>query len=159
MNNVIISPCTKYRYFLSSHISEQKKTLTFVMLNPSIANALEDDPTIKRCKGFCKSLGYGTLNVVNLFAHISPDPWELYKTDDPVGPENTEHLLKAAESSQMIICAWGTKGTINKQNENILNLLKGFDLHALKITKHKHPSHPLYLKAESTPILFREKAH
>jgi len=129
------------------------------MLNPSIANALEDDPTIKRCKDFCNRLEYGTLNVVNLFARISPDPWVLNNQEDNVGPENLEHILKTAHSSDMIICAWGTKGTIRNQSENIINLLKDFDLYALKITKHGHPSHPLYLRADSKPVLFREKTH
>ncbi|MDR9403044.1 MAG: DUF1643 domain-containing protein [Halothece sp. Uz-M2-17] len=44
--------------------------ITFIMLNPSRANATVDDPTIRRCLGFAQDWGHGSLAVVNLFAAL-----------------------------------------------------------------------------------------
>lgn len=158
----IISPCGNYRYFLSRKIGESKKTLTFIMLNPSrddaIDDAIDDDPTIKRCVGFCQSLGYGTLHVVNLFAFRSPDPSELLNAEDPIGEENLKFVKNTVQNSDMTICAWGTNGSIKNQDKVILNLLGDFDLYALKITKYNFPSHPLYLSADLKPVLFQKKS-
>ncbi len=158
-NEAVISPCNNYRYFLSRLISLDQKVLTFIMLNPSTADAVDDDPTIRRCIGFCDSLGYGTLQVVNLFAYRSTDPSELLTAEDPVGIENLEFVKNTVQKSDMIICAWGTKGSIKNQNKVIINHLKNFDLYALKITKGGHPSHPLYLKSDLKPMLFNKQTH
>ncbi|HNQ92807.1 MAG TPA: DUF1643 domain-containing protein [Alphaproteobacteria bacterium] len=154
----IISPCKKYRYFLNREIKSEGKTLTFIMLNPSTADASDDDPTIRRCIGFCNSLGYSKLNVVNLFAFRSTNPKELLKVNDPVGPENLSYIEKTIHSSDMVICAWGAKySSIKNQDKHILSLLKHYDLYALKVTKNGCPHHPLRLSSDLRPILFRKK--
>lgn len=85
--------------------------VTFVMLNPSTANAHQDDPTIRRCIGFAKSLGGTGLAVVNLYAFRATSPADLWTTPDPVGPNNDHHLAlfleMAARYDFPIIAAWG----------------------------------------------------
>lgn len=157
--DAIISSCGKYRYFLSRVVGNSEKILTFIMLNPSTANAIDDDPTIRRCLSFCTSLGYGILHVVNLFAYRSTNPSELLIVENPVGKENLDFIKNVVQNSDMTICAWGTKGSIKNQDKFIINFLKNFDLYALKITKNGHPSHPLYLKSDLKPILFNKKAN
>ena len=44
-----ISTCEKYRYQLWRKWDEGKKCLVFIMLNPSTADAENNDPTITRC--------------------------------------------------------------------------------------------------------------
>jgi len=52
-----ISPCGKYRYFLSREIGQELGVATFIMLNPSTADATKNDPTIRKCMGFARKWG------------------------------------------------------------------------------------------------------
>ena len=49
-------------------LQRDRQTVSFIMLNPSRADAEVNDPTITRCINFALSWGYGRLEVVNLFA-------------------------------------------------------------------------------------------
>lgn len=61
--DAIISVCGKFRYVLEREWALHGKTLTWCMLNPSTADALDDDPTIRKCIGFSKRWGFGSLVV------------------------------------------------------------------------------------------------
>ena len=58
-----------YRYLLWREWNSSSKTISFIMLNPSRADASFNDPTITRCINFAKFWGYGRLEVVNLFTY------------------------------------------------------------------------------------------
>ena len=94
-SDAVISDCGKYRYRLTRKWG-YGRPCGFIMLNPSTADALHDDPTIRRCVGFAKAWGCGALIVVNLFAVRATSPREMMRADDPVGPENKEHVQRAA---------------------------------------------------------------
>lgn len=70
--NAVISACGRYRYLLTRQVRPGSRTATFVMLNPSTADATSDDPTIRRCSGFARRLGCGKLVILNLFAVRQP---------------------------------------------------------------------------------------
>ena len=53
------SPCELYRYDLTRIWNEAAPKLLFIMLNPSTATELKNDPTIERCEQRSKALGYG----------------------------------------------------------------------------------------------------
>ena len=55
----------KYRYYLTRVWDYKKPTLLFIMLNPSIADSKNDDPTILRVVNFAEYWGYGGIYVVN----------------------------------------------------------------------------------------------
>lgn len=76
-----------YRYILGRKWDEKKPQVTFVMLNPSTADAQQDDPTLGKCIKFATSWDYGSLEVVNLFAYRATKPCELRKVSDPIGPK------------------------------------------------------------------------
>ena len=44
----IFSSCKFYRFFLTRKIQEENRTLLFIGLNPSIADALFDDQTLRK---------------------------------------------------------------------------------------------------------------
>lgn len=123
------------------------KTVAFIMLNPSTGDAVEDDPTIRRCKGFAQSWGYTKLVVVNLFAYRSTNPDELRQIDDPVGRDNMIHVLGEAAAADMVVCAWGALGPLRDQAVIVLQRLtaRRIVLHCLGRTKGGHPRHPLYV--------------
>src|SRR5688500_18287560 len=104
-----LSACGRYRYHLERRWATH--VLPIVMLNPSTADAEIDDPTIRRCMGFAKRDGYGGIAVCNLYALRSPSPDDLWRADDPYGPDNGEALrrlaLYASVNTLPILCAWG----------------------------------------------------
>ena len=53
------SPCETYRYALTRVWDETAPKLLFIMLNPSTATELKNDPTIERCERRARALGYG----------------------------------------------------------------------------------------------------
>src|ERR1019366_833740 len=83
-----------YRYSLWRRVGESRRRVLFVMLNPSTADAIVDDPTIRRCMGFARTWGFGELEVCNLFAYRSPCPSALLRAADPVGPSNDRALRR-----------------------------------------------------------------
>lgn len=163
--NAIISACGKYRYKLTRQVGPGNRTATFIMLNPSTADASNDDPTIRRCIGFARQWGCGRLLVLNLFAVRATDPVDMKKADDPVGPDNKEwfdcslrDLGKpfAAYGLGPVVCGWGVHGSYMDQDLTVLGWLEalGMEPRALGITKEGHPKHPLYLSSASALIPF-----
>lgn len=141
-----------FRYGLWRRFLEKGPTLMFVMLNPSKADELKNDPTITRCEGFARDLGFARLVVGNLFAFRSTDQRNLKWVEDPVGPDNDAWLIKLRKMSQMCICAWGVNGGLLGQDHHVMVMLRELGpLHCLKKTKTGKPGHPLYLKAELKP--------
>lgn len=147
--SAIISDCGLYRYFLSRKWSEGKKLL-IIGLNPSIADATIDDPTIRRCIGFAKRDGFGELWMANLFAFRSTDPKGLQLAKDPIGSENNRYLLNLNLEADLTVIAWGTLGTLMDRDKEVLKMLK--NIKCFGKTKDGHPKHPLYL-AGNTPII------
>lgn len=152
LKSAVLSDCGKYRYSLTRIVGQAPGTVGFIMLNPSIADAVDDDPTIRRCTGFTHRWGYGRFEVVNLFAWRGTDPAALPYVDDPIGVLNNEAIMETAKRCNLIVCAWGTKGRHLRRDLDVLHLLRGFDLHALKITKSGDPGHPLYLPYHLPPV-------
>ena len=145
-----LSSDRRYRYRLSRLWADGPR-VTFVMLNPSTADETADDPTLRRCLGFAKAWGYGGLEVVNLYALRATDPIELWKSDDPVGPENDRYLREAGASGAPLVAAWGAHAKRARVQE-VLSI-PGFDrLTCLRVTKMGYPSHPLYLPKALKPV-------
>lgn len=68
------SPCGRYRWWLERLWEPGGSRLLFIGLNPSHADHRRDDPTLRRLVAFAAGWGYGSLEVLNLFALVSPDP-------------------------------------------------------------------------------------
>jgi len=147
----IFDTMKRYRYSLLRQWNPMEKRICFVMLNPSTADDVSNDPTVTRCETFSRGWGYGSLEVVNLFACRATDPRELRKVPDPIGPENDAYIELAAKRAAMVIVAWGTHGSLYHRDRDVKMLLRGFTLYCLGTTKHGHPKHPLYLKGSAVP--------
>jgi hypothetical protein len=152
-NGGVLSSCERYRYSLAREWDRGTPPLTFVMLNPSTADATLDDPTIGRCIGFAKDRGYGAVRVLNLFAFRATDPGEMMAAPDPVGPDNDQHIreafVSAAEAGAPVIAAWGVNGVHGGRDATVRALATecGVTLMCLGTTKDGHPRHPLYVPA------------
>ena len=157
--NAVISACGRYRYLLTRQVGPGPRAATFIMLNPSMADATNDDPTIRRCIGFVRQWGCGRLAVLNLFAFRAIDPADLKRAENPVGPENRdwfERTLIDDIASGPVVCGWGVHGQHRGQDGVGLGWLRAFGVQplALGVTKDGHPRHPLYLPkaAELAPF-------
>lgn len=110
-DGAVISECGHYRYWLERWLGPAlsfSPPVVFAMCNPSTADAVNDDATIRKCKGFTSRLGFSRMVVVNLFAYRSRYPKDLLKTQDPHGPDNRRWVSHAcADSGAVIIAAWG----------------------------------------------------
>jgi len=122
------------------------------MLNPSTADERILDPTVRRCVGYAMAWGFGSIEIVNLFALRSTDPSELYHADDPVGPDNDLAVLWCASCCSIAVAAWGTHGQHLDRGREVVELLKGkAALKYLRLTKSGEPNHPLYLPKDLKP--------
>lgn len=151
MSSAIISPCGKYRYVLRRSIPSVirwHRPALFIMLNPSVADATVNDPTIRRCMRFAERWGMTQLTVVNLFAFRATDPSELKFAEDPVGPENDKYIEEEIQkhSIGIIVAAWGAHPFPEERAEEIIKKFGPFQ--CLGTTKAGRPKHPLYIKSE-----------
>lgn len=152
IKNAIIDDTGKYRYLLTRTWDENLPPAVFVMLNPSTANAEEDDPTIRRCVNFAKKWDLGGIKVVNVFAYRATNPKELFKVKEPIGIENEKYIREAVINAGIIILAWGSSCTKLKSGyRKVKEILKDYETHCLGITKDGFPKHPLYLKGTTMP--------
>lgn len=136
-----------YRYYLWREWDAAAPTVTFVLLNPSTADAEHDDPTLRRCVGFARRWGCGRLELLNLFALRATSPAELRRAADPVGPEN-DTILRAARG--VIVVGWGNHGALHGRDREVLGLLG--EVLVLGFTKQGQPRHPLYVRGDWSPL-------
>ncbi|NYJ75100.1 DUF1643 domain-containing protein [Allobranchiibius huperziae] len=148
-----ICGCGRHRYRLSRRWgSKGGPTATFIMLNPSTADADVDDPTIRRCIGFARREGCTGLVVVNLYAWRATKPADLWTADDPVGPENDEAISGALRLARLhggpVIAAWGAHARSDRVGA-VRELTRGVvALTCLGVTEGGHPRHPLYVRGD-----------
>jgi len=155
-NECVFSSDRKYRYSLR-HISRSVpaiKLCTWIGLNPSIANEMRLDSTLRRIQRFSDAWGYTGFIMTNLFALVSTDPKQLYAEADPVGPENDRYLLQAARETHLVVAAWGAIGGLKNRCMHVLELLAAMDLVCLGTTKGGYPCHPLYVARDTRPVRY-----
>jgi hypothetical protein len=147
----IISVCGRYRYSLTRTLDDaNQRSILWVMLNPSTADASTDDRTIGRLRGFSQRWGFGAFTVVNLYALRSPNPADLWAADDPIGPDNDSHIERAAMNHETCVVAWGG----NAESEHaaaVHSVLARFHDHVmcLGVVASGAPKHPLYVHSET----------
>lgn len=124
----------------------------FIMLNPSTADEIVSDPTVRRCISFAHSWGMAGIDVVNLYALISSDPSALWNDRDPIGPDNDARILSAATRAQIVVAAWGSCPRALDRATHVLEVLLNVALTCFGLTHAGDPKHPLYLAA-STPLM------
>lgn len=153
INSAVISPCGRYRYRLERSGPGHGST-AIIMVNPSTADAWVDDATIRKLRGFGARHLWGRLIVGNLFALRATDVRELGRVDDPVGPENDEHLRRIAQDADHVVVAWGRRDKLPLRCRGRLRAVTElFSYHTLfcigPTCKDGEPQHPLMLNYNS----------
>ena len=145
-----ISESGKYRYSLERRwegANDISRFVLWVMLNPSTADGLVDDPTIRRCIDFTQRLGMNRMIVVNLYPYRSTDPKLLRDlTPEERYGDNGIVLRRWMRdpTPKIIVAAWGS----NRIDAVPIPLL-GRMLFSFGRTTKGEPRHPLYLRADT----------
>lgn len=151
----ILSEDKRYRYTLIRHVAHNKRLATFIMLNPSTADATQDDPTIRRCMSFAEDWYCGQLAVVNLFAFRATKPNEMRRAADPVGLDNDIYIARLARRATVLICAWGALGSFRNRDRDVMKLLSlspKIRPMCFGTTIEGFPRHPLYVAGDTRLI-------
>jgi len=130
--------------------------------NPSTANAEQDDPTSRRGIGFAQRWNAGRMVFVNPFAGIATQPIDLWKMDDPVGPDNTSHIaavaLEVTNSKGFFVFAWGAisppavlRDKVREHLHDVEVSVRAYcvDIRCFGRTQSGDPRHPLYLRNDT----------
>jgi hypothetical protein len=139
------------------------------MLNPSTADDVFDDATIRRCVGFAKRWGFSGIVVTNLFAYRATQPKDL-KTllqisggwHQAVGHDNTAHLEREAKNARAIVCAWGDNCESlpeysSHRDLDVIAMLRLYDLFCIRRTLKGNPAHPVRERYTGAPQMFCPK--
>lgn len=153
-STAIFSDCERYRYLLTRTWDVDGKRALFIMLNPSTADEIKNDPTVERCERRARTLGYGSFRVCNIFAFRATDPKVMRAEPDPVGPDNDRSIEESCEWADQIICAWGTHGAHLKRGAAVTEIVRksGASPYHLGLSKEGHPKHPLYIAYAQQPM-------
>lgn len=155
-SSAIISPDGVYRYRLERQCEGDGSTV-IIMVNPSTANAEEDDATIRKLRGFANRYQWGRIIVGNLFAFRSTDVRALASAPDPVGPDNGYRLAEMFLDAQRAVFAWGPAAKLPRrlrdQWREVDRICRAMHLEPMSIgepARDGHPCHPLMLPYERT---------
>lgn len=155
----ILSLDGKYRYRLERQCPGEGKTVV-IMVNPSTADHLIDDHTIRKLRGFGERRLWGRIIVGNLFAYRATDVRALGMVEDPVGPDNDDCLRQMfKEADDRVILAWGSLNKIPEPMRfrvtEVFRMAEGSGAtvsHLGDLTKCGQPKHPLMLGYD-TPLV------
>jgi len=162
------SPCRRYRYTLTITWDETKPLAAFIGLNPSTADEVQDDPTIRRCRDFAQQWGCGGMVMLNLFAFRATNPEVMKAEEYPIEHDYYANLLTGlvrpivehnenlpGSPNGPIVACWGTHGDSHKYHPNFGHwVIRRFAwvyrgtpaLQCLGQNADGTPKHPLYLK-------------
>lgn len=138
------------------------KLCTFLLLNPSTADAETDDPTTVRCMSYARYWRYDGVRLVNLVGFRATDPRDMYdwfaqQTHTGLS-EHVKHAVSGAVApdSQKVIVAHGNLPPIMREHAFKVSaaIMMRRNLHALKLNKDGSPAHPLYLPGDLCPRLY-----
>lgn len=168
-----------YRWWLTRDWGAAGPQVCWIMLNPSSANSVQEDPTLHRIIGFSRRWGFGRLVVVNLYPFRSPNPAECKRWADweSNGPDyyardamyhNEDQVVRFAKASRLVVAAWGAAPWAADYANHIVEAIsEGVEpypmLHCLGTTAAGSPTHPLArgkhrVPDDQQPILWRDCA-
>lgn len=152
-STAVYSPDERYRYLLTRIWQPGGLRALFIMLNPSTATEVQNDPTVERCQRRAMALGFGGFRVVNIFAFRATDPRVMKAQADPVGPGNDAAIADSLDWADQVVAAWGTHGAHRDRGAAVERLIRaaGVVPQVLALTRAGHPQHPLYIGYDRQP--------
>lgn len=130
---------------------DSRKWCMWLLMNPSTADDVQLDPTLRRCAGYSRAWGYGGMLVANVCSWRCPVPEALARTEAWLLHEiNQDAIRTLAEEADIIVCGWGSCRHVKPCR---LPSLSGFEskIYALQVNRDGNPTHPLYLRRDLHP--------
>jgi hypothetical protein len=164
--SAIFSNCGAYRYRLERQIDMfGGPPVAFCLHNPSTAGAINEDRTSQRGIGFARRWSCSRLLYVNVWAGNATRPRDLWSMDDPVGPDNDQHIenvaREVAAAGGLLVGAWGRvcpparlRGEAYARLRRVQEIIADCrcDLRALGVNDDGSPKHPLYVKGSAALV-------
>jgi len=147
------SECRKYRYALWRIWDRTKPLVMVVGLNPSTANEMDADPTIRSVGRIAKNNGYGGFYMMNCFPYVSTNPDDLKDFGNTA--TNDYWLCKIAGMCECVVFAWGSFAVVKELGRDVEMAGMFPTAKALYVNKNGSPKHPLYCKSDTRLIDFK----
>lgn len=151
-----ISKCGKFRTRLWRVWDKSRRTLTWIMLNPSTADGSVDDPTALKCVGFAMMWGYGAIEIINLYDYRATDPKDLEAAGWPSSENNFGEMGFSFIFGQDVMAAWGAKAQSSRVDE-FLAYWPGVSMQCLGENRDGSPKHPLYVPYLTVPERWEQR--
>lgn len=147
-NEAVFSDDNRHRLLLRKVWDNEKPTAMIIMINPNSADELSSDTTTMLVMNNLQKLGYGSVDIVNLYTMITGKLHFRFNSDDDLlHPDNDDVIYRSAEKSDTIIIGWGTVGIhnqrIRERQKAVLDMLKPFSDKICQISENGcHPLTP-----------------
>ncbi|BAW27538.1 DUF1643 domain-containing protein [Pseudomonas putida] len=158
--SAIFSPCELYRYRLEREVQPEGITYAYFGINPSTADAVENDATVRKWIGFTQRNGGRRFIVGNVFGFCSKDVKRLaaHTVATAKGPDWAEHFDQIIADADVLVPCWGASTKIPRhlrdELDNVLARLvaSGKPVKHFGVTAGGQPLHPQML-AYATPLI------
>ena len=152
-SKAVFSDDKEHRLLLRKEWNNEKPSAMVIMINPHTADTVNFDMTTMLVINNLHKLGFGSVNIVNLYSRIMEKLDLRFNGDDELIDNEADDVIEQyAAMSDAIIIAWGTigKNTL-RVRERQKYLLELIERHANKMYQiGKNACHPL------TPAVRRE---
>lgn len=149
--SAVISDCGKYRYRLDRAVSDSDPVFAFFGVNPSTADASDDDATVRKWRGFVDRWGGSRFIVGNAFAYRSTDVRQLASVEDPFGALVGEYITNIINEADILVPCWGNTSKVPPSLRyafgELMDVLlsSGKPVKCFGLTASGDPRHPLML--------------
>lgn len=155
--SAVLSVCGAYRYRLERDVAMDGPVYAFFGINPSTADASENDATVRKWIGFTKRWGASRFIVGNVFGFRATDVGNLAYCPDPWGEDNYFHVDQIMAQADILVPCWGSRIKLPKKLQPQLDHFAArFDGYGKPVmifgrTASGDPKHPLMLGYD-TPL-------
>ena len=138
-SKAIFSDDKEHRLLLRKEWNSEKPSAMVIMINPNTADTINFDMTTMLVINNLHKLGFGSVNIVNLYSRIMEKLCLRFNGDDELIDDEADEIIQQyAAMSDAIVIAWGT---IGKRQKYLLEMIKQ---HANKMYQiGRNACHPL----------------
>jgi hypothetical protein len=111
----ILSPCRAHRMRLDREVSNAGLVAALIGVNPSVADATTNDPTIRKDIGFARRLGWRRVIKANKFTYRATDVRELASCAAPNHPDADDALRGIFADADVLVPCWGPLAKLPKR--------------------------------------------